>query len=397
MKSTKLLVISKPQLTIGIIVIFFTFSFLASGITHNSNFSKLEKLIIIDAGHGGIDDGTSRNGVHEKNINLYIAKQLRDMLEKGSIKTIMTRKADSLYQNSRKKDIIHRAELANKKNADLFVSIHVNSFPGASSFGGQTFYTPNSEKSKALAKSIQEELINIQPENYRQIKPGPYYVLENTEMPAVLVEVGFLSNQKDYKRLTNNETKKEIAKAIKKGIINYLNNTLHLPPNNTPTSETSTKYTAKEVINNNQFKLYFAKNRPANEFLVPVSKEITVANILNNRPNMSLVENLAYESVQDLIEGPQGKENLYHVIPTGTRLLGVKIKNKIAYVNFSENLITNHWGGSTGERLTLSAIVKTLTQFSEIEGVQLLIAGKRINTINGHLLLNHPITEKDLP
>ena len=224
MQWIKFFTITKKKLLVCCLVFFFAGKLLAFGISQPNN--SLNKLIVIDAGHGGIDDGTSSNQVKEKEINLKIAKYLTDYLSKGSLKVIMTRKDDSLYQDSRRKDIIQRAKMANQRNADLFISIHVNSFPGTSSFGGQSFYTPDCEESKQLAGFIQEELINIQPENYRQIKPGPFYVLQHTEMPAVLVEVGFLSNPQDFQRLTNEEELKRIAKAIETGVTNYLNKKL---------------------------------------------------------------------------------------------------------------------------------------------------------------------------
>lgn len=391
------LIITKQKLIIGSIIIFFVFSLLTSGITQHNNHSQLKKTIVIDAGHGGIDSGTSSKGVAEKNINLKIAKHLTKYLERGSIKTIMTRTDDSLYQNSRKKDIIHRTKLANKKKADLFVSIHVNSFPGTNCFGGQTFYPPNSPVSKKLAKYIQEELFNIQPENYRQIKPAPFYVLKKTKMPAVLIEVGFLSNPEDHRRLTNEEDRKEIARAIKKGIINYLKEDLHLPPTKKPTTESTNESSSTEITTNNKFQLYFTKVTDNKESLVPVSKVIPVTKIFTTQPNCSLIEKITLKALETLISGPQPNTDFQPVIPKETKLLGVEVKNKIAYVNFSEELITNHFGGSTKELLTINSIVKTLTQFSQIEKVQILINGKKGKSISGHLLLNHPITKKDLP
>jgi N-acetylmuramoyl-L-alanine amidase len=389
-------VITKKELLIGMIIILFIFGLLGSGITQQNTFSKLEKIIIIDAGHGGIDSGTSNKESKEKYINLKIAKHLANYLKKGSLKVIMTRNNDSLYQNSRRKDIIHRAKLANKKNADLFISIHVNSFPGTRSFGGQTFYTPNSKKSKALAKTIQEELINIQPKNYRKIKPGPFYVLEKTKMPAVLIEVGFLSNPEDYRRLTSQEIRKKIAKAIANGTIKYLNSNLHLPSEKSNYPESSNENTVEETTVDNKFKLYFGKSTGNNELLCPVSKEITVTKIISIT-DLSITEKIAAHTLQALINGPENKRKLYPVIPPKTKLLGIKVKNKIAYVNFSEELLSQHWGGSTSELLTIHSIIKTLTQFSKIEKVQILIENQKENLIYGHLLLNHPLSKKDLP
>ncbi|GAB6137601.1 N-acetylmuramoyl-L-alanine amidase family protein [Halanaerobaculum tunisiense] len=188
--------------------------------------SQLQKTIVIDAGHGGIDPGTHKEGVLEKDINLAIAHKLVQKLDKGNIKLIMTRKEDKLYQDDRNKDIIQRAKIANQQEVDLLVSIHVNSFPSANSFGGQTFYAAEDKESKKLAAAIQEQLIKIQPDNYRQIKTGSYYLLRKTDIPAVIVEVGFISNPQDRKRINDPQEQAKIAQAIAQGIINYLNDNL---------------------------------------------------------------------------------------------------------------------------------------------------------------------------
>ncbi|MGM0470672.1 MAG: N-acetylmuramoyl-L-alanine amidase [Bacillota bacterium] len=392
MSLSKLWVIKKESLFIGIGIIFFTLSLITAGITQHDNFSQLEKLIVIDPGHGSIDTGTHKNGVFEKDINLAIAKQLADHLEKGEIKVVLTREDDSLYQNDRNKDIKYRARFANQQEADLFISIHVNSFPGTSTLGGQVFYTPNSAPSKQLAQFIQQKLIDIQPNNRRQIKSGDFYVLNQTTMPAVLVETGFLSNQQDFQRLTNPQIRKEIAAAISEGIINYLNNNLSLPP----TKQIPNKTAAAPLSSNNQFRVYFPQVNSNSTKLIPLTKEVPVTKMLT--PNSkSIVENLAASAVQSLIKGPSSnQQNLISLFPSTTKLLNLDIENKTAYVNFNQQLVSDFQGGSTAEKLLIDSIIKTLTQFSEINQVQILIAGEKNCSISGHLLLNQPQSKKDL-
>ncbi|MBM7623466.1 N-acetylmuramoyl-L-alanine amidase [Sporohalobacter salinus] len=387
------LVINKYRLIIILSIIIFLFGLFTGGITQNNNFSQLKKVIIIDPGHGGIDTGTHRNKIYEKDINLKIAKHLSNFLEKGNLKVILTRNDDSLYKNDRNKDIKYRARLANKKNADLFISIHVNSFPGTSSFGGQTFYNPNSSQSKKLAKFIQQKLINIQPENYRKIKPGNFYVLNKTDMTAVLVEVGFLSNKKDFDRLTSTNGRKKIAKALSEGIIAYLNNNLSLPPTEKESQQQSNQ--ANTTLNN-KFKIYFSKVTTNKAKLVSVTETIPTTEIFVTN-SKSLIEQIASKALQSLIAGPKFKNKLQNVIPTETKLLGLKVRNKTAYVNFSREIVTNFNGGSTKEKLTVSAIVQTLTQFSEINQVEILINNQQNRSIGGHIFFNHPLTKKDLP
>ena len=220
-----------PLLLITIFIISFSINLVINW-THKTRTvnSNLNKKIIIDPGHGGIDSGANHNQILEKNINLSIAKKLAKKLRDSNIKVKMTRTEDKLYQNDRQQDLKNRIKIANNSQANLLISIHVNSFPSSKSFGGETYYSEGSKEGKKLASAIQEQLIKIQPENYRSIKTAPYYVLEESNITAVLVEVGFISNPKDRKRITNHKNQEKIAKAIKIGIINYFNNNLHLLP-----------------------------------------------------------------------------------------------------------------------------------------------------------------------
>ncbi|ADL13093.1 N-acetylmuramoyl-L-alanine amidase [Acetohalobium arabaticum] len=385
-------IISKYKFIIILSMIIFLVSFFAGGITKHNNFSQLEKIVVIDPGHGSIDKGTHRNEVYEKEINLKIAKELAALLEKGNLQVILTRTDDSLYKDDRNKDIKYRARLANKKDADLFVSIHVNSFPGTSSFGGQTFYTPNSPQSKKLAKFIQQELINIQPENYRKIKPGNFYVLNKTDMPAVLAEVGFLSNDVDFKRLTSTEERKKIAKALSKGIITYFNSNLPLPPTEKEAQQTVQTNTSL----NNKFKVYFPKVTATEADLIPINQTVPTTEIFVTNSN-SLIEQIASKALEALIAGPELKDKFQNIIPVETEVLELKVKNKTAYVNFSREIMTNFNGGSTKEALAVNAIVQTLTQFSEINEVEILIEGQQNKSIGGHIFFEYPLTKKDLP
>lgn len=193
--------------------------------------AKLNKKVIIDPGHGGVDSGAHHNQILEKNINLAIAKKLANKLKNRNITVKLTRTQDELYKNDRHQDLKHRIKIANNSQANILVSIHVNSFPNAKSFGGETYYNKQSQEGEKLASAIQEQLLKIQPKNYRTIKTAPYYILQESKITAVLVEVGFISNPQDRDRITNPHEQEKIAKAITTGIINYFNNNLHLLPN----------------------------------------------------------------------------------------------------------------------------------------------------------------------
>lgn len=99
-------------------------------------------------------------------------------------------------------------------------------------------------------------------------------------------------------------------------------------------------------------------------------------------------------ALEELVVGPQ-KSNLSATIPPGVEVLNVKLADGLAIVNFNEKLVTNHWGGSTGELLTIYSIVNTLGQFSQIERVQILVEGQKIETLAGHFLLEESLEVKE--
>ena len=193
------------------------------------------KIIVLDAGHGGIDPGAMNkdNTILEKDINLEITKKLRDLLESSGATVIMTREKDvSLYQEDGNKTIRqkynenlkNRKKIIDESNADIFVSIHLNAFEQSKYSGAQTFYPKGKDDGKELAQFIQDELKRVvDKENNRKIKPrDDIYLLKNTNMPSVLIECGFLSNEKESQLLADSKYQDKIAWAIYVGIQKYL-------------------------------------------------------------------------------------------------------------------------------------------------------------------------------
>jgi spore germination protein GerM len=122
--------------------------------------------------------------------------------------------------------------------------------------------------------------------------------------------------------------------------------------------------------------LYFADN---DGLLVAFKKEIPKAT------------GIARRTLQELGQGPPADSGLYPTIPSGAKLKDINIKNDLATVDFNQNLKSRHWGGSTGEMLTVYSIVNTLTQFPAIKEVQILIEGERVQTLAGHLDISKPL------
>ncbi|MEN6462326.1 MAG: N-acetylmuramoyl-L-alanine amidase CwlD [Syntrophomonas sp.] len=185
------------------------------------------KVIVVDAGHGGQDPGAVRGNLREKDITLPIAKKLNKYLGQAGAVVIMTRKTDTdlagedfkgTVREHKRKDLANRVEKANKAKADLYISIHTNADVSPRWSGAQTFYCGTSEKSKLMAESIQQELTNVLGNTKRKAKTGSYYISDNTEMTTVIVEVGFISNPEEANLLTNKEYQDKLAYAIFSGI-----------------------------------------------------------------------------------------------------------------------------------------------------------------------------------
>lgn len=194
--------------------------------------SHLEKghIVMLDPGHGGYDPGAiTKQGVYEKSINLQIAHKVKQMLGPSGMAVFLTREEDIDYvpdgvkgKTTKKQiDLNFRIDMAKEAAADVFVSLHVNATASGQESGSETFYHYQSESGKVLAELIQQEMIKIPGMNRRIAKPGDFYVIKNTSMPAVIVEVGYLSSMKEQKKLQQSWYQDQLARAIAKGIANF--------------------------------------------------------------------------------------------------------------------------------------------------------------------------------
>lgn len=189
------------------------------------------KVIVIDPGHGGFDPGKlGTTGKDEKEINLAISLYLREYLEQSGSIVIMTREEDvDLYvddgSNRKMKsiDLTSRKNIITENSPSVFLSIHVNSFPESKYYGAQTFYPKNNEEGKKLANIIQEELIRVlDNENKRTaLESDSIYIIKGLDIPAVLIECGFLSNPQEEQRLNDPKYQQKIAWSIYIGLQRY--------------------------------------------------------------------------------------------------------------------------------------------------------------------------------
>jgi len=186
------------------------------------------KVIVLDAGHGGWDPGMVSGKVEEKHINLSIVQKLQAFLEQGGATVIITRVDDSDLAKSKSGDMNARRLIANTSHADIFVSIHQNSYASSNVKGAQVFFFNESDNSQKLATFVQDRIKEFV-DSGNKLRPranGNYYVLKQTAMPAVLVECGFLTNPSERKKLTSEEYQEKMAWGIYLGIIDYFNEKL---------------------------------------------------------------------------------------------------------------------------------------------------------------------------
>ncbi len=189
--------------------------------------------VVIDAGHGGEDGGTSSAaGLVEKDVNLAVATTLRELLEAAGVPTVMTRTEDKLlydrnvdYQGRKKVlDLAARHAIAEATPGCLFVSIHMNAFTDPRYSGMQVWYGTQEPRSRDVAEAIQAGSIALMPTNHRRIKAAgsDIYLLDRATGPAVLVECGFLSNPAEAERLSDEEYQQAVAFVIFEGIMGAL-------------------------------------------------------------------------------------------------------------------------------------------------------------------------------
>jgi N-acetylmuramoyl-L-alanine amidase len=180
------------------------------------------RLIVIDPGHGGSDDGAMHNGLVEKELTLDISKRLRAMLIARGWQVKMTRDADvDVYQpnDSARDELQARCDVANNAGAAMFVSIHVNSFTSSDQNGTTTYYFK--PDSYPLAQAVHARLAANLPTADDGIRKDNFYVIHHTKMPAILVETAFLSNPVDAGYLRSSEFLQKIASDIASGIGDY--------------------------------------------------------------------------------------------------------------------------------------------------------------------------------
>ena len=193
--------------------------------------------IVIDAGHGGEDGGASKGDVIEKAITLAISQQVEKQLKKKGATVVMTRTKDGdvmaehsspdrvgTLRERKKQDIFLRKDIVEKEQPNLFITIHANAIPETKWRGAQVFYHKDGHADgEILAKSIQQSIrTNLQNTEREALSIKEVYLLKKVQVPAVLVETGFISNDEERALLVDKDYQNKMADAIVEGIEDYL-------------------------------------------------------------------------------------------------------------------------------------------------------------------------------
>lgn len=181
------------------------------------------KRIMVDPGHGGGDAGAiGPEGSKESMINLGVSLKLRDKLKELGADVRMTRDTDRKVSHpgaTQREELRARVAMANKWPAQVYVSVHANSAANAAAHGTETYHSRNASKaSKRMAANVQAEMVKATGFRDRKVKEANFHVIKNTNMPAILVETGFVSNAVEEQHLINPETQDKMAQAITNGV-----------------------------------------------------------------------------------------------------------------------------------------------------------------------------------
>jgi len=242
-----------------------TLSLMFLGSCGGPSVDRSDSLIVIDAGHGGHDSGATAEGRFEKDLVLKIAKKLYNELEDEGYRVYLTRARDRFIKLS------GRTKIADKKNAKVFISIHANAIADKSRFqaveGLETYFLQKTRDAKSqriavrenaavlkgadtlsknviidsvlngpkiiesnkLAIDVQKNMIKSLRSEFSDVKnggvrPAPFYVLVGASRPSILVEVGYITNNKERERLFNDDYQDMIAEGITKGVNSYIDN-----------------------------------------------------------------------------------------------------------------------------------------------------------------------------
>lgn len=382
------------------------------------------RTVVIDAGHGGMDPGAvGRSGTREADVVLSIALRLRSLLNRAGVEVVMTRVDDydlagavgSAPAVRKRHDLQERVRLIKEASPDLTVSIHANSFPEPIWSGAQTFFKEGCTEGRLLAVAIQDSLVRDLGPNLRKAKSADLYLLKRIDPPIALVEVGFLSNYREESLLATAEYQQRVAEAVFSGIVSYLvgldsrsraygssldsehsvsggmsvRDGLFASPDLPPIESAQPGNPLSRTVDDSfvyTSALYFAAPTNLQDGLATEQRSVVL------RSDKASTEELARTLLEELIAGPGEKSVLTPVLPKGTKIREVTVRDGLATVDLDGALLETYWGGSRSEELTVYSIVNTLCSLDGIDRVQLAVDGRSDVSIAGHMVLDAQFT-----
>lgn len=355
------------------------------------------KTIFIDPGHGGRDPGcVSATGLTEKELVLDLAFRLRDLFRRSAINAELTRETDSEVWSTgapgwKRAELDNRINQANEAGADVFISIHANSFPESIWSGAQTFYYPGREESKALAISIQNSLVTRLGPNRRKAKAGDFWVLSKAQMPAVMVEVGFLSNPREAQLLATDEYRQQVAEAIFDGVIRYLVDR--------KTQRQSPLVEPKEAVSSRKF-TSLQPDEVVLYFIGPTNQDDCLVAVVRRIPQLAEEQEQDASEVLKLIlgelcKGPGPGSILHPLLPVGVQVLDVEVGVETITVILNPEVAEVFRGGGRAEELMVYGIVNTLTELFPEHQVYLQVGAEADTSIGGHVWLGRPLVRRE--
>ena len=182
------------------------------------------KLVVVDAGHGGMDPGASGvSGVHEDGLNLDVAKFLEADLKDAGCKVIMTRSDENAIAETKDADMAKRREIISESNSDIVISIHMNSYTDPDTSGPIAFFMQGSARGEKLAEAIQQRLnTQLKPKTQNGARANDFFILKSGNQPCVLVECGFITNPEEEALLKDSGYQKKLAQAICDAAVGFM-------------------------------------------------------------------------------------------------------------------------------------------------------------------------------
>ncbi len=210
----------------GYFLLIFLISLYAIGIVKATTLPLLGKVIYLDPGHGGKDPGAVWGNTYESDINLQLCLSLQMELEKNGAIVYLTRYGDyDLSANNamlrKRSDLSRRVNIINRSLADLYLSIHLNADVSSTWKGAQVFFDDINPKNEEIAKVLQEQFRKDLNTNRDCKNINDHYLYSRVNIPGVLIEAGFISNDNERYLLKQTEYQQKVSKTIVKGIVNY--------------------------------------------------------------------------------------------------------------------------------------------------------------------------------